>query len=511
MSSRGRRYDGGEPKLNIKKVLAVIVAIIVMIMVVILIQNFLKQGSEKGKITSQSYYASFKDNKWGVIDSNGNDVIDPSYKEIITVPNNKKDVFICTYDVDYNTSTYKTKALNSKNEEIFTEYSNIQAIENTDENGTMWYEENVLKVEKDGKYGLIDLSGKQLLANEYDEINPILGIQNAFKIKKDNKCGIANNEGTIIIKPEYIDITNIGKDNKQGYIIKSDNEKYGVVDYSDKQVLEPKYDEIKQITGCNLYVVTESGKQKIINKTGKDIVTKGFDEIISISENTGDTSGIIFKKSEKYGFMNLSGEILIEAKYDKLIQAAQGYLIVKEDGKYGVIDTKENIKIDYKYSTITYSKEADIYIAEDEKYNSQIYNTDFEVKLTGMFITIDTSKDYIKMRISGDYKYYNFKFEEKNVSEILTSNTIFLSKQNGKYGFVDKTGKVLVDYQYDDATEQNECGYAAIKKDGKWGSVDSKGNVTQEPTYNLENYLEINFIGRWHKGIDPNINSYTQE
>ena len=28
----------------------------------------------------------------------------------------------------------------------------------------------------------------------------------------------------------------------------------------------------------------------------------------------------------------------------------------------------------------------------------------------------------------------------------------------GKYGFVDKNGKVVVDYIYDDATEQNEYG-----------------------------------------------------
>ena len=38
---------------------------------------------------------------------------------MIIVPNSKIGVFICTYDVDYNTGSYKTKALNDKNQEIF--------------------------------------------------------------------------------------------------------------------------------------------------------------------------------------------------------------------------------------------------------------------------------------------------------------------------------------------------------------------------------------------------------
>ena len=39
--------------------------------------------------------------------------------------------------------------------------------------------------------------------------------------------------------------------------------------------------------------------------------------------------------------------------------------------------------------------------------------------------------------------------------EILTDNTIFLDKKDGKYGFVDKNGVVVANYIYEDATEQN--------------------------------------------------------
>ena len=48
MSSKGRRYNRyAEPKLNMKKVLGVIVAILVIIMVIVSIVNVIKNGESK--------------------------------------------------------------------------------------------------------------------------------------------------------------------------------------------------------------------------------------------------------------------------------------------------------------------------------------------------------------------------------------------------------------------------------------------------------------------------------
>lgn len=87
---------------------------------------------------------------------------------------------------------------------------------------------------------------------------------------------------------------------------------------------------------------------------------------------------------------------------------------------------------------------------------------------------------------------------------------MFLSKQNDKYGFIDKQGNVVVDYIYDDAREQNEYGYISVKKDGLWGSLDKKGNIVSEIKYNLDNNLLIDFIGEYHLGVDINSMYYTK-
>ena len=219
---------------------------------------------------------------------------------------------------------------------------------------------------------------------------------------------------------------------------------------------------------------------------------------------------MVYTRNGKYGVMKTTGEVIIAPDYEMLKEAKSGLLMAKQNGKYGVIDLQKVSKVQPVYLSIHYNEKADLYIAEKEDYTNDILDNTFEVRQTGILIDIDDEKGYLALKQGEDYKYYNFKFEEKKITEIQTANTLFKSKKDGKYGFVDKDGKVVVDYQYDDVTEQNQYGYAGIKKDGLWGAIDNKGNVVQEPTYNLEEYLKIDFIGRWHLGKDINMNYYNQ-
>ena len=345
--SRGRRYET-EGKLNYQKVFAVIIAIIVIAMVVMIIKNVFIQREKLNK--EYEYFTAFSADKWGVINQDGETVINPSYQEMIVIPDKTKDVFICTYDINEEDGTYKTKALNGKNEEIFTQYDQIQVLENIDENDNIWYEKNVLKVMQNGKYGLIDLNGKKLLDCEYDEISAMKGIENSLLIRKDGYVGLANNAGTILIDVKYSDIKNLGTTYKEGYITTDENGKCGIVSTTKIQILENKYNEIKQVYLGDNYYVVEDGEEKIINQAGETLIDKGFDDIKSSTKR-----GIIFTQKDLYGEMTTSGDILIEAKYKDLKEAKEGIYIAKKDEKYGIIDRNEltfgMMEEVYKYQT----------------------------------------------------------------------------------------------------------------------------------------------------------------
>ena len=501
--SRGKRYET-EGKLNYQKVFAVIIAVIVIIMVVMIIKNVFVQREKLSK--KYEYFTVFSSEKWGVINQDGEIVINPSYQEMIIIPDKTKDVFICTYDINEEDGTYKTKALNRKNEEIFTQYDQIQVLENIDDNDNIWYEKNVLKVMQNGKYGLIDLNGKKLLDCEYDEINVMKGIENSLLIKKDGYVGLVNNAGTILIDVKYSDIKNLGTTYKEGYITIDENGKCGIVSTTKIQILENKYNEIKQVYLGDNYYVVEDGKEKIINQAGETLIDNGFDDIKSSTKR-----GIIFTQKDLYGEMSTSGDILIEAKYQDLKEANEGIYIAKKDEKYGVIDENEKEKVTFEYTGIIYNEKANLFLAEDENYKTTIINDKYETKLNGVLVELNVNDKYIRMRVGSDYKYYNLSLEEITSQEALPNNTLFLKKENGKYGYVDKKENVVVDYIYDDATEQNPYGFVAVKKDGVWGSLDRNGKIIISPKYKMENNLKIDFIGKWHLGENIGTDYYCEK
>ena len=501
--TRGKRYTE-ESKLNYGKIVAVIVAFAVIIMFGLAIKHLLTYDVTEffGK---KEYFALYSENKWGVINSAGETVISPSYAEMLVVPDSTEDVFLCVYEVDTQNATYKTKAINSKNEELFTDYDGVEALENYDKNQNVWYEENILKVEKGGKYGLINLKGKEILPCEYDDIYTLKGLENSLIVEKANKLGLVDNEGKLIIETNYQEISALGEEYLDGYITKSEDGKYGVIGANKERKLENKYEKIEQIVGKNLFVVTEGEKQKLINSYGTPILEEGFDRIAQILKNSKE---IIFVKDNLYGVMGTDGAITVENQYEELKQLDNGYIVAKKDGKYGIIDNNNNEKLYFNYNSISFNKELGLYVAEDADFKSSIIDDNFEVKLIGILSELNEESKYIKMRIGDEYKYYDLKFEEKQNTEILKNNTLFLSKKEGKYGYLDSEGNVVVDYIYNDATEQNKFGYVAVQQNGKWGSLDSKGQTVIKPTYDLDNNIIINFIGKWHLGEDLNMNYY---
>lgn len=498
--SRGKRYSH-EPKLNIKKVIAVILVIVVIVMFAIAIKKLINSDEANNNIVATTYFTLYSNDKWGVIDNNAKTIIEPIYNEMIIIPDNKKDVFICTENVDYDNNTYTTKVLNSKNKEIFKQYNKIQAIENYDEYNNLWYEENVLKFEKDGKYGLIDLEGKVLLEANYNDIYSLKGVKGSIITVQDEKQGVVDTKGTQIVPNNYSEVKSLGEDTNL-YIVKDDKNNYGIYNK-----LDVKYQEIKQLNNEDLYCVKENNKYKVINEEEKEVFDLEFDDIKQIQDNI-----IVYTKNNQYGAYSTTQNKGIKAEYDNIQYTCNNNFIVKKNNSYGIVDVDNNIKQKIEYSFIGYYEDAEIYELESknsENNQNTILNNNLQEIVTGIVNEVSGEKSYIRVWNEDGYKFYNLLGEEQDSREILTQNKIFLKKENGKYGFIDKDGNVVVDYIYDDAKEQNEYGFAAVKKDGKWGAIDTQGNIVCEINYDLDENLLIDFIGKYHLGKDINLLYYT--
>ena len=82
---------------------------------------------------------------------------------------------------------------------------------------------------------------------------------------------------------------------------------------------------------------------------------------------------------------------------------------------------------------------------------------------------------------------------------------LFWIREDGKYGYIDKAGKVVIAPQYENTMGFSE-GLAATKKDGKYGYIDTKGKWVIKPqfdfTYKFSDGLAMVRIGKQYAWID---------
>ena len=143
-----------------------IIVIIAVVAISLLAYYLIKVNGRKyeiAQIKEYNYFILKKDNSYGVIDKNGNTIIELSYTEI-KIPNPEKDIFVCYQGEDI-------AILNNQRQEIMAQYEKVEPIRLKNIASDLMYEKTVLKYLENGKYGLIDLSGKKVTNAIYEELD----------------------------------------------------------------------------------------------------------------------------------------------------------------------------------------------------------------------------------------------------------------------------------------------------------------------------------------------------
>ncbi len=261
----------------------------------------------------------------------------------------------------------------------------------------------LLILQKDGRYGVTDLNGKQILSVDYEQIR----IPGDYIIAiKDGKQVIFDLVGT---QKENLAYTNILKTENENYNITVDkNDKYGVINKDGNILIGNKYNYIQYLYDNYFIVGGETGKSGIINDKGEEILpikyeviqkldknnivqamvgnvlelySKEMNNIVSMengkieindeyikvysnnqttyvsNDGTLKTNFEIFnnnifasEREGKWGFVNKDNNVVVDYQYDKVTEVNElGFAGIKKDGKWGVIDGKANIILEPTY------------------------------------------------------------------------------------------------------------------------------------------------------------------
>lgn len=181
--------------------------------------------------------------------------------------------------------------------------------------------------------------------------------------------------------------------------------------------------------------------------------------VISLScsnnQNKIDFELIPVKSGEKWGYINNKGEYKINPQFKDAQFFRDGLArVLSVDGKVGYITEDGKYKIPSKFKDGTPFQEGLAFVVSDGGYPTCIDKsgeTQFQLKQAK----------------------YAFWFSE--------GLAMFQTLDN-KFGFVDKTGKVVVNPQFEYARPFNE-GYAAVCQNKKWGFIDQSGKIVINPQF----------------------------
>lgn len=205
------------------------------------------------------------------------------------------------------------------------------------------------------------------------------------------------------------------------------------------------------VTSCTssddlkLIPVKVGEKWGFIDKTGKYKINPQFEEVSTFENGLA----VAAPMDNDYGFINEKGKFVINPQFDNVEQFHDGLALVRTDGKCGYINKKG------KYVIGPFDCEDALSFSEGLAFVSP----------------------YDSGPVCYDTKG-NVKFELTDVSEVYPFNDgmAIIVDVEGQYGFIDKSGTVIVIPQFNDAENFSE-GLAAVENNGNWGYIDKKGNM----------------------------------
>ncbi|MCF0125995.1 MAG: WG repeat-containing protein [Clostridia bacterium] len=553
----------------------VVLGIIIVTAITLLTYYFIDKINKEyeiEKVENYEYFVLKTDEKYGIIDKNGNIVIESKYDDI-KIPNPSKAVFIC-----YTGET--SKVLNEQGKEILTNYKKIEAIRLKNIASNLMYEKSVLKYEENGKCGLINYQGKKITKAIYDSIEGLPYKEGELVVKDGEKLGVINIKGKKIVSAEYDKIsvdayyTDENGYRYSGYIVTEKTKegyRYGYISYKGKELVKPEYNEMSRITEIDerdtIYLITAKDGQYGLLKNEKKIIENEYQSM----EYDENNNVLIVEKNKKYGVSSLDGNNIVPTKYEQIdmtgiyiyAKNSQGVVVYNSNGTeanidkniailntsnekykikinnekektlYGVIGQDGKQIIDEKYGYIEYLRENYFIVSNqksklgviDNKENEKIsiendsiqriegsqmlqttignttklYAPNLEMLCEMENASIEVKQNYIKIYTEEETKYFSKEGKAISNKDVFTENNLFAKKENGKWGFENRSGEMTIKAKYDKVTEFNKYGYASVQKDGLWGAINTKGEEIVEPKYKFNEKMEPSFINKYYQ------------
>lgn len=330
----------------------------------------------------------------------------------------------------------------------------------------------------DGSWLLLDSLGTPLHTKTYDQIMPYNGV--LFAVAKKNYWGAIDKSGKEIISCTYDSILQ-ELDHK---IVVKFRGQYGIINEKEHWLATPRPNKIKIIqpdrfleyAGATTYLKSINNNTIYFSDNKLELQDNSLIEYLP--------SGTIWE----IGMNGVIGDrTRLPDMVEKVFPESEGYRGIKKNGQYGFIDDQGRLRIANRYEGIQRFSEGLAamkirgkwgFISRDDRIAIQpVYDQVFDfahglavVKQKGLYGVVDkTGKQIVPVRYDR--------------VEVFPNGSILVI-QNGLAGLTDTQGRIIINAKYDQLIDLNN-GYIIAARNGKYGVLTSQGVSTVPMMYDF--------------------------
>jgi hypothetical protein len=324
-----------------------------------------------------------KNNKYGIVDSLGNEFLKPEYDFISTESAR-------SYEDDFTSFRVigdgRTILLNANGGNVLNQsFDSVLVL-----SSCMYL-----------AYG----QGNPLILNNdleilFDKYESYHQVDDGFIVKRGGKMGHVSEEGIVTIPLNY---DYLYQPHLEDLFYAGNNGLYGVLDLSSEVIIPFEYELITRTWYGNQdenLIVAKNGKIGTITMENEVAIPFEYDGLSGWVEYSPEEH--YAKKGEKYGMIKPNGEVLIPCVYDYIHYYTRRAILVKKDGLWGIIDCngKQILQIEYQQIILDLNFWG-FDDSDDEKFIV------LEDSIWSYFDTNGrlTEKDVPKSEIEAEYKY----------------------------------------------------------------------------------------------------------
>ncbi len=364
--------------------------------------------------------------------------------------------------------------------------------------------DDIVMVQKDGKYGVIDVNNNTILPIEYDFYNLVIFNHKDLIFKKGEQNFVFDIHTKSLKESKYIiwDLVN-----RKSSLFIAKHKKYGIIDVNDKEIFPFIYDTIIRDGFFNVLVKKSSNakdEKKLYYSRDLDVLIENSQDLFRVFNQKGQKinefiadriqlkrgEGVSISQGANQGYLSLDGYTLIPPKYDKVIGSnlttLQEIKIKENQGGLFWNGTHQILPIEYSQFQMfgggffvvkkgTFFGVRDIYgetilSPEYEKIRPSEYN----------YLRLIVKKDKLFGLFDLESRQFILPLEYDNIS-ILDNNSLSVIK-GGKMGFLDAQLKEILPLVYDELVFNRST--ISFSKDKKMGLLNMQGKLLTTEDFN---------------------------